>query len=182
MQEILSLIKVALGLRELYLVDDTRKAGKRLLVFGVRINGSGNLSEDELEKEIRKRAGEQSFWEVESPENTEMLFLQSAYEEVAYLISRKIQPYAKMEGGGIEVHSVDEEKGVVIVDLRGACSGCPSAVFTLAAGIKTTLQKSLPWVKAVMPSEEPREPDFGFYLKKKREVEGKNERKSGGNQ
>lgn len=181
MGEVLSAIKNEMGLRELYLVEDTKKDGKRCLTFGVRINASENFSMEELEKEIRKRLGEQIFGGAESQECLEMFFLESAYEEVKYVISSKIQPYARMDGGGIGVRSVDEEEGVVVVDLRGACSGCPSAVFTLTAGIKTTLKRSLPWVKEVKPSEEPREPDFGFFLKKKRGVEGRNERESSGN-
>ncbi|MCS7185275.1 MAG: NifU family protein, partial [bacterium] len=69
-----------------------------------------------------------------------------------------------LHSGYAKVNSVDEEKGLVVLDLMEACSGCPHSVYTLALGIKKILEKSLPWVKEVKSSEEPKEPDFGFYL------------------
>ena len=42
------------------------------------------------------------------------------------------------------------ENGVVIVDLQGSCSGCPSSLMTLKQGVQNLLCHYLPEVKEVV--------------------------------
>ena len=52
------------------------------------------------------------------------------------------------DGGAINFKSFNE--GVVKVELRGSCSGCPSSTLTLKAGIENLLKRMMPEVKEVI--------------------------------
>ncbi|NIP26815.1 MAG: NifU family protein, partial [Phycisphaerae bacterium] len=43
-----------------------------------------------------------------------------------------IRPALQADGGNVELVEVDEENGIVKVQLQGACAGCPSSEITLA--------------------------------------------------
>ena len=51
-----------------------------------------------------------------------------------------IRPALQADGGDMRVLTVDEEKGVVDVELLGACGGCPMSTMTLKAGIERILR------------------------------------------
>ncbi|WP_028297667.1 NifU family protein [Olivibacter sitiensis] len=59
-----------------------------------------------------------------------------------------VRPAVEQDGGAIAYKSFDE--GVVTVELRGACSGCPSSTFTLKAGIEGLLKRMVPEVQEVV--------------------------------
>ena len=63
-------------------------------------------------------------------------------EEVESVINKNIRPNIQMDGGDIELFSVNN--GVVKVFLKGACSGCPSSQMTLKNGIEFLLKKEFP--------------------------------------
>lgn len=63
---------------------------------------------------------------------------------------QKIRSMLQADGGGIDLVSVDEEKGVVTVRLTGACGCCPMAQMTLKSSVETTLKKEVPEVKSVV--------------------------------
>ncbi|MFM6976046.1 MAG: NifU family protein [Sphingobacteriaceae bacterium] len=80
-------------------------------------------------------------------------------EEVAFEgndVEKKIQqvlydyvrPAVEQDGGAIAYRSFNE--GVVTVELRGACSGCPSSTITLKAGIENLLKRMVPEVTEVV--------------------------------
>lgn len=87
-----------------------------------------------------------------------------AHKEINFVIKEKILEYIKGHGGDIEVVDVNEVEGIIFVDLKNACSGCPHSVYTLTSGIKRVLIQFIPWVKEVKPVNEPREPKFNFKL------------------
>lgn len=58
-----------------------------------------------------------------------------------------IRPAVAMDGGDIRFHSFKD--GVVYLHMQGACSGCPSSMYTLKEGIETRLRDALPEVKMV---------------------------------
>ncbi len=60
----------------------------------------------------------------------------------------EVRPMLKRDGGDVELVGVNDE-GVVLVKLRGACSGCPSATITLRQGIERVVMEKVPGVKAV---------------------------------
>jgi NFU1 iron-sulfur cluster scaffold homolog, mitochondrial len=62
-----------------------------------------------------------------------------------------IRPAVENDGGSITFTSFKD--GIVTVQLRGSCSGCPSASFTLKAGIEQLLMKTIPEVKEVVAEQ-----------------------------
>ena len=61
-----------------------------------------------------------------------------------------IRPALQADGGDVSLVDVDEEKGIVRVQMEGACSGCPSAQITLAMGIERAVKEAVPEVKEVL--------------------------------
>ncbi|MFQ5441795.1 MAG: NifU family protein [Thermodesulfobacteriota bacterium] len=61
-----------------------------------------------------------------------------------------IRPALQADGGDVVLVDVDENKGIVRVQLQGACSGCPSAEITLAMGVERAIKEAVPEVKEVL--------------------------------
>lgn len=72
----------------------------------------------------------------------------------------KIRKALKMDGGDIEL--VDVLDDVVMVRLKGACSGCPFSQMTIKNFVERELKKAIPEVKKVeaVPLEEEFEEEF----------------------
>ncbi len=68
--------------------------------------------------------------------------------KIVELLEQYIRPAVEGDGGSITFKSFAD--GVVTVQLRGACSGCPSSTVTLKAGIQTLLTRMVPDVKEVV--------------------------------
>jgi Fe-S cluster biogenesis protein NfuA len=60
----------------------------------------------------------------------------------------QIRPYLQMDGGDLEFVEMSEDN-VVRVRLKGACSGCPGAAYTLKLGVERKLKEVVPEIKAV---------------------------------
>lgn len=69
-------------------------------------------------------------------------------EQIRNILDEYIKPAVEMDGGQITFR--DYEKGVVTVELRGSCSGCPSSSVTLKKGIEGMLTRMVPAVKEVV--------------------------------
>lgn len=63
------------------------------------------------------------------------------------LLDEYVRPAVEQDGGAIEYHSFAD--GIVKVQLQGSCSGCPSSMITLKAGIENLLKAMIPEVKSV---------------------------------
>jgi len=63
-----------------------------------------------------------------------------------------IRPALQADGGDVELVDLDEENGIVTVQLQGACSGCPSAQITLAMGVERAIKEKVPEIKEVRSS------------------------------
>ncbi len=73
----------------------------------------------------------------------------SEYDEaIVRLLDEYVKPAVESDGGAIDFVSFKD--GVVTVQLRGSCSGCPSSTMTLKSGIETLLTTELPVVKEVV--------------------------------
>ena len=59
-----------------------------------------------------------------------------------------VRPAVEQDGGAIHYKSFED--GVVTVELKGSCSGCPSSTITLKAGIENLLKRMVPDVKEVV--------------------------------
>lgn len=60
-----------------------------------------------------------------------------------------IRPVIQMDGGDIRLVKLDEESGVVDVELSGACVGCPASTMTLKAGVERILMDRVPGITEV---------------------------------
>ena len=61
-----------------------------------------------------------------------------------------IRPAIRADGGDIHLHDVNEETGVVTVELVGACVSCPASTVTLKAGIERILKDRVEGVTEVV--------------------------------
>lgn len=59
-----------------------------------------------------------------------------------------VRPAVEQDGGAIAYKSFQD--GIVTVELRGSCSGCPSSTITLKAGIEGLLKRMVPEVEEVV--------------------------------
>lgn len=59
-----------------------------------------------------------------------------------------VRPAVEQDGGAINYRSYED--GIVTVELKGSCSGCPSSTITLKSGIQNLLQRMIPEVKEVV--------------------------------
>ena len=64
------------------------------------------------------------------------------------ILEQYIRPAVEGDGGSITFKGFAD--GVVTVQLRGSCSGCPSSTITLKAGIEGLLKRMIPEVKEVV--------------------------------
>jgi Fe-S cluster biogenesis protein NfuA len=63
-------------------------------------------------------------------------------KKIKTILEEYIRPAVEQDGGAITYHSFDN--GVVKVRLQGSCSGCPSSMVTLKAGIENLFTRMMP--------------------------------------
>ena len=63
------------------------------------------------------------------------------------VLDSKIRPAVARDGGDITFKSFKD--GIVTVELKGSCSGCPSSIMTLKQGVQNLLCHYIPEVKSV---------------------------------
>ena len=71
-------------------------------------------------------------------------------KQIKELLDSRVRPAVAMDGGDIVFQGF--EKGIVYLQMQGACSGCPSSTATLKAGIENMLKHYIPEVKEVRPA------------------------------
>jgi Fe-S cluster biogenesis protein NfuA len=65
------------------------------------------------------------------------------------LIETRVRPAVANDGGDITFRGFKD--GIVYLDMRGACAGCPSSTATLKHGIQNLLRHFVPEVVEVQP-------------------------------
>ncbi|MFL5789296.1 MAG: NifU family protein [Flavisolibacter sp.] len=73
-------------------------------------------------------------------------------KRIKELLDNYVRPAVEMDGGAIQFRSYEE--GVVNLMLQGSCSGCPSSMITLKAGIEGMMKRMIPEVKEVVAEAE----------------------------
>ena len=73
-------------------------------------------------------------------------------KRIKELLENYVKPAVEMDGGAIQFKSYDD--GVVSLMLQGSCSGCPSSMITLKAGIEGMMKRMIPEVKEVVAEAE----------------------------
>ena len=62
-----------------------------------------------------------------------------------------IRPSLQADGGDVSLVDVKDD-GTVVVELEGACKGCPMSQMTLANGVERILKERIPEVAKVVPA------------------------------
>lgn len=70
-------------------------------------------------------------------------------KELKEIIDARVRPAVARDGGDITFHSWDHEAGIVRLNMRGSCAGCPSSTVTLKHGIENMLRHYVPEVNGV---------------------------------
>jgi len=89
-----------------------------------------------LKKDINKSS--------KTPSSNESNEIVSKINEI---LDAKIRPAVARDGGDITFKSFQD--GIVTVELKGSCSGCPSSIMTLKQGVQNLLCHYIPEVKKV---------------------------------
>lgn len=100
-------------------------------------NGGVIINEDEVNENAHLDSGN-----VINADDTDVV------KRVKELLENYVKPAVEMDGGAIQFKSYDN--GVVNVMLQGSCSGCPSSLITLKAGIEGMMKRMIPEVKEVI--------------------------------
>ena len=78
-------------------------------------------------------------------------FFDAADGEIVYtikqLLDTRVRPAVAQDGGDITFHGFKE--GVVFLNMKGSCAGCPSSTATLKHGIENLLRHFVPEVSEV---------------------------------
>ena len=67
--------------------------------------------------------------------------------KIKEVLDSKVRPAVARDGGDITFKSFKD--GIVTVELKGSCSGCPSSVMTLKQGVQNLMCHYIPEVKSV---------------------------------
>ena len=79
--------------------------------------------------------------------NSEIDQSNETINKINEILDSKIRPAVARDGGDIKFKSF--KNGVVTVELKGSCSGCPSSIMTLKQGVQNLLCHYIPEVKQV---------------------------------
>ena len=80
--------------------------------------------------------------EVSEPEEVPAESETETVKKIKTILEEYIRPAVEQDGGAITYHSFKD--GIVKVRLQGSCSGCPSSMVTLKAGIENLFQRMMP--------------------------------------
>ncbi|WP_323033771.1 NifU family protein [Paracoccus sp. (in: a-proteobacteria)] len=69
-------------------------------------------------------------------------------KRIKELLENYVKPAVEMDGGAIQFISYDD--GIVNLKMQGSCSGCPSSMITLKAGIEGMMKRMIPEVTEVV--------------------------------
>ncbi|MGV3656496.1 MAG: NifU family protein [Chitinophagaceae bacterium] len=73
-------------------------------------------------------------------------------KRIKELLDNYVRPAVEMDGGAIQFKSYED--GKVNLMMQGSCSGCPSSMITLKAGIEGMMKRMIPEVKEVVAEAE----------------------------
>jgi len=90
---------------------------------------------------VVKKDAEKFFKKKGSDQSDEVI------NKINEVLDEKIRPAVARDGGDITFKSFKD--GIVTVELKGSCSGCPSSIMTLKQGVQNLLCHYIPEVKSV---------------------------------
>jgi len=83
----------------------------------------------------------------ESASDSEPVQSNEIINKINEVLDSKVRPAVAKDGGDITFKSFKD--GVVTVELKGSCSGCPSSIMTLKQGVQNLMCHYVPEVKSV---------------------------------
>jgi Fe-S cluster biogenesis protein NfuA len=97
---------------------------------------------------------EEEIQSIKKPESTNIVHADDddVVKRIKELLENYVRPAVEMDGGAIQFRSYNE--GVVNLMLQGSCSGCPSSMITLKAGIEGMMKRMIPEVQEVVAEAE----------------------------
>jgi Fe-S cluster biogenesis protein NfuA len=78
-----------------------------------------------------------------------------ALQMIKEIITTRVRPFVQDDGGDITFLRFEEQTGIVYVEMKGSCAGCPSSAVTLKNGIENMLKHYVSEVKEVL-AEDPK--------------------------
>jgi Fe-S cluster biogenesis protein NfuA len=106
---------------------------------------------DDIEPIIKEfvKGAVESELKVQEEEQEEVNFEGTESEiKIQQILHDYVRPAVEQDGGAISYKSFTD--GIVTVELRGSCSGCPSSTLTLKSGIENLLKRMVPEVQEVV--------------------------------
>ena len=79
--------------------------------------------------------------------NEDILDIGEVEDRIIKVLDEKVRPAVAKDGGDIKFKSFKD--GIVLVELQGSCSGCPSSLMTLKQGVQNLLCHYVQEVKSV---------------------------------
>ncbi|GAB1580638.1 MULTISPECIES: NifU family protein [Phyllobacteriaceae] len=70
-------------------------------------------------------------------------------DTIKELLETRVRPAVAQDGGDITFRGFEKDTGTVYLNMKGACSGCPSSTATLKHGIQNLLRHFVPEVQHV---------------------------------
>jgi Fe-S cluster biogenesis protein NfuA len=70
-------------------------------------------------------------------------------KEKVIAVINEVKPALENDGGGIEFVDLIENDTVVLVNLTGACNGCPMSTMTIKGYVESTMIENIPQIKEV---------------------------------
>jgi NFU1 iron-sulfur cluster scaffold homolog, mitochondrial len=107
------------------------------------LNTDGRVVNEDAPAQSLADANERAVTHVEPTDDIERKIIQ--------VLDEYVSPAVAGDGGHIAFRSFKD--GVVAVDLRGSCSGCPSSMVTLKGGIENLMKQMVPGVREVVAVE-----------------------------
>ncbi len=80
--------------------------------------------------------------EEESSSDTEIV------KKIKQILKNEIRPVVALDGGDVAFASYAD--GILAIQMKGACSGCPSSTATLKEGIEVRFKELLPEIREVI--------------------------------
>ncbi len=111
-----------------------------LRVFLTNYLNQGNAIITQLP--VKEVAKDSSFKETISINTQHAAPSSDVENKIIEVLEQYIRPAVEQDGGLITFKELND--GVVTVQMRGSCSGCPSSTITLKAGIEALLKRLLP--------------------------------------
>lgn len=111
-----------------------------LRIFITEYLNKGNAIIDKLpEKQV---AADNTFTKTVNINTQHNVPKDEVENKIIEILEQYIRPAVEQDGGLITFK--DLKDGIVTVQMRGSCSGCPSSTMTLKAGIEALLKRLLP--------------------------------------